>query len=115
MSNEIELPVADRDLGIRGLAEAKEIIRHSYLNGDIILFGSWARGEQKKESDIDLCILLDHAERRVIDIAADFHRALSDILKQSLDLVVFEREVFEERERAGASFERSIMAEGISI
>jgi len=26
----------------------------------IILFGSYARGQQKKDSDIDLCILLDN-------------------------------------------------------
>jgi predicted nucleotidyltransferase len=102
-------------LQLRGLAEAKSAILARYPNAQVILFGSRARGDFRTNSDIDLCVLIDHADRRRIDIMTDLHFTLSPIFGIALDLVVYERSNFSEREIAGATFERMIAREGIAV
>ncbi len=41
------------------LKKIKKSITSIVPNADVILYGSYARGEEKEESDIDLLILLD--------------------------------------------------------
>ena len=102
-------------LQLRGLAEAKGAVLASYPDAQVILFGSRARGDYRANSDIDLCVLIDHADRRRIDIMTDLHFTLSSIFEMALDLVVYERSEFAERQTAGATFERMIAREGIAV
>lgn len=45
------------------LLKIKDSIRHEDPNADIILYGSRARGNNKKLSDWDILILIDNKER----------------------------------------------------
>jgi len=115
MPDETQMPLAKRVPCLPGLPEAKAFVRSLYPDADLVLFGSCARGDAKAGSDIDLCIVIDRADRRIVDIMTDFHQSLSVLLDRALDLVVFERETFDERKNAGASFERAIAEEGIAV
>ncbi|MCX7023430.1 MAG: nucleotidyltransferase domain-containing protein [Spirochaetes bacterium] len=100
---------------IPGMAEAAAFIRSRYLVDSIYIFGSFARGEARVDSDIDICVTLLRAEKRILDIMVDLHAGLSAILERSIDVVVYDKKVFDERREAGASFEKTIAAEGIAV
>ncbi|MBL6972027.1 MAG: nucleotidyltransferase domain-containing protein, partial [Desulfobacterales bacterium] len=52
--------------GIKKIAEElKKRIKKKYKLQDIRVFGSSARGEQRKDSDIDVFVHLDHSDRHV--------------------------------------------------
>lgn len=48
-----------KDNEIKAIEELKKIILDLYPDAEIILFGSKARGDYDKDSDIDILILLD--------------------------------------------------------
>ena len=55
----------------------------------VILFGSWARGETRWDSDLDLAVLLpDSAETELPNLHRSLRRKLKDI-PMSIDLVMF--------------------------
>jgi len=100
---------------IPGLEEATAFIRSRYLVDSILIFGSFARGDARVDSDIDICVTLQRTEKRILDIMVDLHAGLSAILERSIDVVVYDKKVFDERREAGASFEKTIAAEGIAV
>lgn len=54
----------------------------------VILFGSWARGEAKWDSDLDMAVLVpDSAEPKLSDIRRDLRRRL-DQVPMTIDLVL---------------------------
>ena len=69
------------------LAEAKALLSAAYadrLKG-IVLFGSYARGDFTKESDIDLLVLLSHLP----DPLAEDERIFTAICDLSLNTILF--------------------------
>ena len=68
------------------LPEAIERIRRRFDPVRIILFGSWARGEARPDSDIDLLVVLPHIENKR-RAAVEILRALNG-LPASKDVVV---------------------------
>ncbi len=62
---------------------------------DVRLFGSCARGEMWEDSDVDVAVVLEHADgdtkRNVVDLAADIG-LVHDVL---LSPTVFDRATFE--------------------
>lgn len=76
-------PTAEKvDLAVR---TAVEVARPSR----VILFGSWARGEARWDSDLDLAVLLpDSSEELVQGLHQDLRRKLQEV-PMSIDLVVF--------------------------
>jgi len=99
-------PAQDPDEGKRIAEEATRRLADAY--GDrlrqVVLFGSWARGEAHEESDVDLVVVLDHVSDRssererivdaLFDLEADSGRAIEafpvaqgDVLERSRPLV----------------------------
>jgi predicted nucleotidyltransferase len=62
----------------------------------IILFGSYARGDYTKDSDLDLLVILPTVEDRVEEMAR-LRMALWDV-PMAIDVVVFSRDEVEERQ-----------------
>ncbi|KNZ70432.1 DNA polymerase beta domain-containing protein region [Thermincola ferriacetica] len=81
----------------------------------IYLFGSYAYGQPDKESDIDLCIITDDNGKRKIEVLREARRALTSIVSQPIDLLVYRNEEFEERARLSTTLEYKIMNEGIML
>lgn len=63
---------------------------------DVRLFGSFAQGRAHEDSDVDVSVVLDHADfdtrRKVIDLATDVGLLAHDVL---LSPTIFDRETYE--------------------
>ena len=81
----------------------------------ILLFGSYARDDEKDHSDVDLCIVAEGAERQ-LQTARDFRRAIRDIRpKPAFTLIPITPERLAEKEACGDHFFSTILSEGIRI
>jgi len=86
------------ELEIRGLPEAlqkrgvkEKVAEICEKNGIVfmVIFGSFARGEQKKTSDIDIAIEFDkNKEKSLLDLV-HVENELSRVFKRKVDLGVF--------------------------
>jgi len=78
----------------------------------ILLFGSYARGEETPDSDIDLCVLTPVRDRRPIDITVDFLGKIYDIQETPLDLFTRNQDDFSYRAAYVGSLEHEIAKDG---
>jgi len=76
----------------------------------IYLFGSYAYGRPTKESDIDICVILDNVENQ-LDININISIALSHRKIVKFDLLVYKEEQFY-RSKNPESIEHTIMKKG---
>jgi len=81
----------------------------------IILFGSYARGEETPESDFDLCVLTPVKNKRQLDMMTDFRIMLCDIQRRPMDLFAYNQDDFSCRAARSTSFERVIAEEGVTL
>ncbi len=81
----------------------------------IILFGSYAYGNPEKDSDIDLCIIVELKNRRKLEVIRDIRRELIAIISYPLDILVYNEKEFHERSEMKNTLEYKIMHEGIQI
>ena len=89
-------------------------ILHTTPAESITIFGSFARNEEREDSDIDLCVVTNE-NKKTIEIMTNLRLALSKVIDKPLDLVVYPKKIFENRLRTGFSFETTISKEGIRI
>jgi predicted nucleotidyltransferase len=76
----------------------------------IYLFGSYAYGNPTKDSDLDVCVVLDNVEER-LKIVIDIQRALLHNKIFECDLLVYKQEQFY-RSKNPMSIEHTIMEKG---
>jgi len=76
----------------------------------IILFGSYAVGTVRPESDVDLLIIIK-TDQREVDVALAIRRWLQP--RFALDLVVITPERLQQRLEWGDSFLREILQKGV--
>jgi len=81
----------------------------------IILFGSYARGEETPDSDIDLCVLTPVRDKRPIDITIDLRGKIYDIQETPLDLFTRTQDDFAYRAAYVGSLEHEIAKEGVVL
>ncbi|MCC8060501.1 MAG: nucleotidyltransferase domain-containing protein [Clostridiales bacterium] len=101
------------------LGRVREESRHIYGKklSRIILYGSYARGDNTDESDVDIMILLDCDKDEVEELREKTYEMANDI---SLDEDVFlsvllrDKKHFEENQDF-LSFYRNIVKDGVSI
>jgi predicted nucleotidyltransferase len=78
----------------------------------VILFGSWARGEAKWDSDLDLAVLVpDSAEPRLNEIRRELRRRL-DGIPMTIDLVIATEEYANRFQREINSIFHRILLDG---
>ena len=83
----------------------------------IILFGSHARGEERPDSDIDLCVLTPEKDedRRLTEIEIDLGIKLYDVQEKALDLLLYNQDEFSARAESSRSFQHHIMEHGVVL
>jgi len=97
------------------LDKLKEIIIKTLPIDQIYLFGSYAYGNPRKDSDIDLFIVLkDEVEIREIDAAIQIRLAVANHQTFSLDLIISKKSKYLERQTA-PTLERKIAREGVLL
>ena len=69
------------------LAEHKEELRQKYKIKEIGIFGSYVRGEQKKQSDIDILVEFEETTDLSLLDFIGIENYLSDVLGIKVDLV----------------------------
>ena len=81
----------------------------------VYLFGSHARGDARPDSDVDLCLVSEGAERQ-FEAAARFRRATRDIRpKPAFTLVPIAPARLQEKRQRGDHFFQTIFQEGVLL
>jgi len=81
----------------------------------VVLFGSHARGQARKDSDVDLCIVADGAGQQMA-AAKNFRRAMREIRpKPAFSLIPITPKRLEEKKKNGDHFFKTIAREGICL
>jgi len=70
-----------------------ELIKKFPVN-EVYLFGSYAKGKQDEESDIDFCIIVNEYKERKIEMLRNARRLLSTHTEKSLDLLLYTKSEF---------------------
>ncbi len=97
------------------LARCLEAMNQVATLREVYLFGSHARGEARSDSDVDLCIVAEGAERQVVT-AQKFRRAMRTIRpKPSFTLIPISPDRLAEKRAVGDHFFRTVLNEGILL
>lgn len=97
------------------LARCLEAMGRVALVRAVYLFGSYARGDARPDSDVDLCIVADGAERQ-IETAQRFRRAMREIRpKPAFTLVPIAPGRLEEKRAVGDHFFHTVLTEGVLL
>ena len=81
----------------------------------IYLFGSYAYGNPKNDSDLDLCILTNNNDERKRDLIRKIRVAISKTANMPVDTLVYETNEFNERALVTSSMEHKIAYEGVRL
>ena len=81
----------------------------------VYLFGSYARGEARRDSDVDLCIVTDGAEQQ-LSAARKFRDAIRDIWPcPALTLIPITSQRLAEKRARADHFFATVLKEGILL
>ena len=69
----------------RCLTDQKSLLKNKYKISKLGIFGSYVRGEQRNESDVD--VLIDYEEAPSLIALIEMENMLSDLLGMKVDLV----------------------------
>jgi uncharacterized protein len=87
-------------------------VRHVHA---VYLFGSHARGDARPDSDVDLCIVADGAEKQIAT-ATEFRRALWPLRPGlSFTLLPITPLRLEEKKAVGDHFFQTVLSEGVEL
>jgi predicted nucleotidyltransferase len=92
-----------------------ERLKKEYHAEKVILFGSYARGEATKDSDVDILVIAPTSERffermaKVLELVRDLYDGLA------LSPIVLKPEEVSERLRIGDQFLQEILEEGVVL
>ncbi|MBE0415902.1 MAG: nucleotidyltransferase domain-containing protein [Dehalococcoidia bacterium] len=78
----------------------------------VILFGSWARGEEDRYSDIDL-VIIKETEERFLDRINSIYEILQPLC--AIDVLVYTPDEFERMRQEGNPFIEKVLQEGMVI
>jgi len=81
----------------------------------IYLFGSYSRGEETEDSDIDLCVLTTEKIRDHFETAAKYRWEIIDIKTMALDLIAENHDVFCFHAKRPSSFYHQIAEKGVLL
>ena len=80
----------------------------------LFLFGSWAYGEPKTGSDLDIYLVIPDNDVDIFELNAEIRFALYKRLSLPLDLVIAKKSVFERRSKA-LTLESIIAKQGVRL
>jgi predicted nucleotidyltransferase len=83
----------------------------------VFLFGSYAKGEETPDSDIDLCVLTPIKDEgsRLTETSIDFRVKLLNVQNSALDLLTYNQDDFLARAARPRSIQREIMEHGVVL
>jgi predicted nucleotidyltransferase len=80
----------------------------------LFLFGSWAYGDPKPDSDLDIYLVIPDNDADICELNAEIRFALYKKIALPLDLVIAKKSVFERRSKS-LTLESVIAKQGVRI
>ena len=96
------------------LEEVVNKIRNKIETKKIIIFGSYAKGKETENSDIELCIITEEKRKR-LEIIWDIREAIFEETTHSYDIFVYNKIDFESNLNLTTSIENQINSHGIIL
>lgn len=87
------------------------VLTEYYCPEKVIVFGSFAHGEENPESDLDICVIKDQVPVSPVERRFQVYRLLED-RKIPVDVVVYKPKEFKERFDLGDPFIKTLVNEG---
>jgi predicted nucleotidyltransferase len=84
-------------------------------DSQVFLFGSYASGKQKKDSDLDICIVAQNYTARRIEVMHTIRDAVADKITLPLDILLFKSEEFQKNSLLRPTIEYTIAKEGVLL
>jgi len=97
------------------LQEVTDSIKSVHPNSTIILFGSYAKGEQRDGSDLDICILVPELTYRRADMEIDAACAIRRGFPLPIDLLLYTHDEFEESAKKKYLIQHDIKRDGVVL
>lgn len=80
----------------------------------IILFGSYAKNLETKDSDMDICVITEE-NKNPFDIMTALRLKLFDELNKAVDIVIYDKNTFDSRKTILNTFEHEIYSTGVKL
>ena len=101
------------------IGEYIDLIRRRFPTkiSEIILFGSKARGESHRESDIDILIVIDTEDRQIKRKISDlcWDAMFNNDFKAFISPVIFFKKEYEQYKKWNSSFLYNVSQEGVKL
>ena len=98
------------------LREVSRAVSTRYPNSQTILFGSFARGEQHEDSDLDFCVLLPEITGNSRDVLVSLRGIISDVIPgMPIDVVSYTYHKFDGYAQSKSSMAADIKDEGVYL
>jgi predicted nucleotidyltransferase len=97
------------------LDEIANSIKTVHPDSTIILFGSYAKGEQNDDSDLDICVLVPELTYNRTDMTVDAYGAIRRDFPLPIDVLLFTRDEFEESAKKKSRMQYKIKNEGVVL
>jgi len=100
------------------LRRVTALIKSMHPNSDVILFGSFARGEQQEDSDLDICILVPELTKRRLDMKVEIRGLICDICYDNnltFDIKLYTYNEFEQESQYKSTLQHTIKTEGVTL
>lgn len=81
----------------------------------VLMFGSHARGEATRDSDVDLCVVAEGAENQQATVRRYYDAIWKLRPVPSFTLIPIAPQRLQEKQRAGDHFFRTVLEEGIPL
>lgn len=81
----------------------------------VYLFGSFAAGTQRKDSDIDICVVVPEFQERQMKTIISIREAILGATKLPVDVLAFRSEDFEDRAKLKATLQYTIVNKGVLL
>jgi len=104
------------DFNLRTIKMMAELIKEKFAPQKIILFGSYAYGKTRENSDIDLLIIMN-TKMKPYKQASIIRLSLDEILNKNypIDIIVRTPEEVEKRIKEGDFFFKGILEKGVPL
>ena len=100
------------------LHEVADSIKRVYPDSTIILFGSYARGEQHEDSDLDICVLVSELAGRRLDMNVELRGLIRNICYENnlpFDIKIYTYNEFEQESQYKSTLQYTIKTEGVML
>jgi len=97
------------------LDEVAISIKSVHPDCTVILFGSYARGEQGEGSDLDICVLVHELTYNRMDMSVDAYGAIRRDFPLPIDVLLYTHDEFEESAKKRSRMQYKIKNEGVVL